>query len=125
MLSVSDSHTIHQHKHIHHLHKHLEITSKMKVGPRLVFVVLIIAICIGIKDNLWQSFYETFLVLNGINWLLKLVSKKNEIVIMSKILSCEKKVEKLAMSMIDCIMMSVLFIRSLFRGKPFPPILDV
>lgn len=99
----------------------------MKVGPRLVIVVLVVAIGMGVKDNLWKSFYETFLALNGVNWLLKLVSKEKEKEIMDRIRKIERGVAMSAYAGGQCCWDTVKVTIQCLRpgGGTYPPVLDV
>ena len=108
----------------------------MKVGPRIVITVLIIAIYVGVKDSLWTSFYETFLVVNGINWMLKLVSKNNEKKIMARVLNIEKKLigmvkwagnklKAIALATMDSVLVTLRCLNECRKGRTFPQVLDV
>ena len=101
----------------------------MDIGPRIVFLILIVAIAIGIRDGLWSSFYDTLLAVNAVNLTTKAITGNLE----EKIMNLVYKIENYCKDLIwwagvrlrDTILASLRFVRALCRKKTFPPVLDV
>ena len=104
----------------------------MKVGPRIIILVLVAAIVVGIRDSSTFNFeaaYQTILAANAVNWCLKLVSKSLEDLIMEKIRSWESKalnlMVKIAATMKGGMLACMRGVVAWWGGDTFPPIIDV
>ena len=104
----------------------------MRVGSRIVFLVLILALGLASKKEgkfVWADFYEYFIMLNAANWLTMLISKEMERVIMKIVRGFERKVIEMSKWIWKKVkataVATILFVRARMRETEFPPILDV
>ena len=106
----------------------------MEAGPRLMAVVILIAIMAGFWNSASTSFdfeaaYQTILKASALSCCLKLISEQMEEWIMERVRAWEDKVVRLATGLMlaawSGIVACIRGMWAMIRRDTFPPVIDV
>ena len=106
--------------------RNIKTVNTMDAGARTVAVCLAVAIVSGLYWQSWTTLWSTFLIVVGINFLMKMINKRWEEKIMRRVESTEKLVwDHFCGPICHGCLACMKGLKAMIGGREYPPVIHV